>query len=282
VPRTRANGIDIEYEVDGPVDGESLLLIMGLSAQLTWWEPTFPPALVAKGFRVIRFDNRDVGLSTWLDDLGTPDFTAPPYGLDDMAEDAVELLTALGVQRAHIVGASMGGMIAQQLAISHPDRVLSLTSIMSHVGGDDVVYGDAETMSAMSDWGDSTLESQLEAWLRGRRFNMGPNESWDDERERSRAMAELTRGNHPAGAMRQLAAVIAAPSRRSALAGLRMPALVIHGEDDPLIPPENGHRTAAASPGARLLMVERMGHDIPPDAVEAIASAIAQMAQPVA
>jgi pimeloyl-ACP methyl ester carboxylesterase len=285
MPRVRANGLDLEYETDGSLAASPLLLVMGLGGQLTWWEPGFCEALVARGFRMIRYDNRDTGLSTWFDEAGEPDFgaimagvAAPTYRLSDMAEDAAGLLTALDIQRAHIVGMSMGGMIAQQLAIDHPERVLTLTSIMSSVGGKDAIAGEPEVQAALWESGGDTLDGEVEAWLRGRRLNMGPNASFNEQVERARAVAELTRARNPAGVSRQLAAIIAAPSRRQALASLPMPVLVVHGLDDPLVPPDNGRMTAASVPGARLMLIEAMGHNLAPHALGRIADAIAELA----
>jgi pimeloyl-ACP methyl ester carboxylesterase len=242
----------------------------------------FCELLAGRGFRVIRFDNRDVGLSTKLDHLGTPELSAvlggsvpPPYRLEDLADDAAGVLGALGIDAAHVVGASMGGFVAQLLAIRHPSRVLSLTSIMSATGGlADNVPATPEATEALLKPPPTDREGMIEhgVWVSSR--VSGPEHFDPEESRRKRAQA-IDRSVSVAGTARQLAAIAAAPSRAEQLRALEVPALVVHGEVDPLVPVENGRRTAEAIPGARLLLVPTMGHDLPrpcwPEIVDAIA-----------
>ena len=270
MPRAQSNGVELEYETFGERSGAPLLLVMGLAYQMIEWDERVCRLLAERGFRVIRFDNRDVGLSTRMDHLGLPDMLAalagnpvPLYTLEDMADDAVGLLDALGIRAAHVVGASMGGMIAQLIAINHPDRVLSLTSIMSTVGGRAVVQADEETLAALLTPPGSTREARIEHSLALRRLINGRGLPFDENEARRRATLAIDRSFNPDGALRQLIAIAAAPDRAPALRELHVPSLVIHGENDPLVPPENGRQTAAALPDARLLMIPAMGHHLP-------------------
>ena len=269
--KARVGDLELEYETAGDHGSRPLLLINGLGSQLILWPPAFLRALVDRGFFVIRFDNRDVGLSTWFDDRAG-------YTLDDMAADAAGLLEQIGVERAHVAGSSMGGMIAQLVAVNHPERVLSLTSIMSNLGGTDVAYGEARAVAALRQSPPADLASAVEAGLEARRVLSGGNPI-DEEEVRLYVAAAYNRAFHPAGTARQLEAVNAAPSRREALGRLRVPALVIHGLEDPLVVPENGRRTAAAIPGSRLLQVPGMGHNFADHALDLMADAIAEMAR---
>ena len=258
----------------GAASAPLVLLIMGLGAQCVQWDAEFCQALADRGFAVVRFDNRDVGLSTRLDDLAVPRVLEllgkatqgravhVDYTLTDMAADTARLITALGYQSAHIVGASMGGMIAQRVALHFPAQVLSLTSIMSTTGAPDLPRGNREAFAALSAPPPATLEEFEEYSLRLWRVIGSPTLS-DGARTRRTAREVFERGSYPQGFLRQFAAVIAEPSRHEALAALKLPALVIHGSADPLIPVEAGRATAQAIAQAELLELADMGHDLP-------------------
>ncbi len=281
MPRAHVNGLEIEYESFGDPAATPLLLVMGLSYQMIEWDDALCDMIAGRGFRVTRFDNRDSGLSTKLDELGPPNLVGvfthtadPPYTLDEMAGDAVGVLDAIGVSSAHIVGASMGGMIAQLIAINAPDRVLSLTSIMSTVGGPNVVQAEPAVGALLLVPPGETREERVEQSLHNRRIIFGTGMPFDAERARWKAERAVDRAFSPVGSQRQLAAIMAAPDRTAALGRLTIPTLVIHGENDPLVPPENGRQTAAALPDARLMMIPGMGHALPdqvwPQVVDAI------------
>ena len=291
------NGIELCHETFGAPDGEPLLLVMGLGAQMTAWPVEVCEALVDRGFFVIRFDNRDVGRSTKLD-AGTeveflPSYLAAvqgepvdvPYLLSDMAADAAGLLDALGIGSAHVVGASMGGMIAQTLAIEHPERVRTLTSIMSTTGEREVGQPTAEAMQQLLRPAATSREEAIEGSVAARRV-IGSPEHFDEDLVRATAEAAYDRCFHPAGMARQLLAVVASGSRAEGLRSVTAPTLVVHGEADPLVTPSGGRRTAELVPGATLLLLEGMGHDLPlafvPQIVEAIASLAARSAAPSA
>jgi pimeloyl-ACP methyl ester carboxylesterase len=283
VPRARVNSLELEYDSFGDPEATPLLLVMGLSYQMIEWDDALCELIASRGFQVTRFDNRDIGLSTKLDELGPPDIMGllggtarAPYSLDDMAGDAVGLLDALGVPAAHVVGVSMGGMIAQLMAINHPQRVLSLTSIMSTVGGRHVVLAEPAVGAALLAPPGQTREEQVEHSLANRRLIFGTGMPFDEDLARRKAERAVDRCFYPDGAMRQLAAIFAAPDRTAGLGRLTIPTLVIHGENDPLVPPANGRQTAAALPRARLIMIPGMGHALPqqvwPQVVDAIAA----------
>jgi len=292
--RATANGIEIEYETFGPPDGDPLLLIMGLGGQMTLWDEAFCEALASRGHLTIRFDNRDVGLSTWFDQAGVPDLAQammaslsgdplePPYTLDDMADDAAGLLDALSIDRAHVVGASMGGMIAQTFAIRHPARLTSLVSIMSATGHPDSPQAKPEVMAKLlappPDTREGRIEQSLDLW----RTIGSPGFEMDEARIRERSGRDFDRAFHPEGTVRQMAAIVAHGSREEALARVAAPSLVIHGAADPLVPPGSGERTARAIPGAELLMIDGMGHDLPPQLFGTLANAIASHARKAA
>jgi len=254
MPRASANGMELEYEIFGAAGGAPLLLINGLGAQMVGWDDDFCRLLVDHGFRVIRFDNRDVGLSTRPQE---------PYTLDDMADDAAGLLDALGIRAAHVVGASMGGFIAQLVALNHPDRVLSLTSIMSGPGGEDQVPPTAQARALLVAPAPATREERVEQGVQAKQKLLGPADPFDEPYERARIAAAIDRDYNPAGFIRQLQAIAAAPGRLERLRSLRVPTLVIHGDADNLVPVANGRSVAAAIPRARLVEVEGMGHDVP-------------------
>jgi len=250
------------------------------------WEEPFCDLLAARGFFVIRFDNRDVGLSTWMEAAGPPDIGAafrgeghPAYQLDDMAADVAGLLDSLGIPAAHLVGASMGGFIAQLVAINHPERVLSLTSIMSGPGGSDNVPPEPEGAALLVAPPPPTREEQIELAMSIHRTLAGAGDQLDDAVERARAERSVDRAYYPLGVGRQLVAILAAPSRLEPLKHVRVPTLVFHGTDDVLVPIENGRLVAGAVPGARFIEVQGMGHDIPERVWSELADAVEELAQ---
>jgi pimeloyl-ACP methyl ester carboxylesterase len=270
MPRAHANGVELEYDTFGNPPDPALVLIMGLGAQLIDWPEEFARQLAGHGFHVIRFDNRDAGLSTWLDDLGLPDLGAllsghgsAPYLLSDLAADTVGLLDALDIDMAHIVGASMGGMIAQQFVLDYPNRVRSLTSIMSTTGDQSVGRPSDAATAVLLRPPAADREGAIASAVSGYRVFASTGFEITDEYLRDRAMAAYDRGYHPAGGSRQLAAILASPDRTEGLHGVTVPTAVIHGEVDQLVDPSGGRATAAAIPGAELLMVAGMGHDLP-------------------
>ena len=288
MPQAKANGITLEYDVTGEA-GEPVLLIMGLGAQMTRWPKAFLDKLAARGLKVIRFDNRDVGLSSKIEAAGLPDLPAifqalmqgrapdVPYTLSDMAKDAVGLLDALGVERAHIVGASLGGMVAQLVAADHPERVLSLTSIMSTTGNPDVPRASPEALEVLNNRGPDPAED-LDGFLahgfKGAQVIGSPAHPPEPEAYRERALADYNRCYHPPGFARQYAAAMACPDRRPKLATIKAPTVVIHGSADPLVPVEGGRDTAASIAGAELRVIEGMGHDLPPALFDEIVEGI--------
>jgi pimeloyl-ACP methyl ester carboxylesterase len=281
MPRARSNGLELEYDTFGDPAAAPMLLVMGLATQMIAWREELCRSLAGRGFHVVRFDNRDVGLSTKFDELGLPDLAqvmtggvAPPYTLDDMAADAAGLLDALGIPSAHVVGASMGGYIAQLLAVNRPEKVLTLTSIMSGVGGGDAVSASAEVMAALMAPPPTDREGLIEVRVRTSQLIGSPG-YFDEQRARELQTEAVDRSVSLAGTVRQFAAIMAAPSRRAALGRLQVPTLVIHGDADPLVPVENGRITAAAVPGAKLLVLPGMGHDLPPQLWPQIIDAIA-------
>jgi pimeloyl-ACP methyl ester carboxylesterase len=290
VPDVRSNGLDLRYETLGDPADPALLLIMGLGAQLIDWPDDFCDLLAARGFHVIRFDNRDSGLSTILDDLGTPDVAAimggdpstAPYRLTDLAADTAGLLKELGVARAHVAGASMGGMIAQQLTIDHPDMVASLCSIMSTTGARDVGHSSPEALAVLTRPRPTGRDAIIADTVAGARVIASPAYPPTDEELTRRAAAKYDRSFRPAGTQRQFAAILASPDRTPGLRETEVPTLVIHGEADPLIQVSGGRATAAAVPGADLLVLPGMGHDLPrelwPRIVDAIVANTARAA----
>jgi pimeloyl-ACP methyl ester carboxylesterase len=282
----QANGITIEYEEQG--EGEPLLLVMGLGAQLVDWPQEFVDALAAAGFRVIRHDNRDAGLSTEF--TGEPPSTAQmarailtrrkpdaEYLLSDMADDAAALLDALGIESAHVVGASMGGMIAQSMAIGHPSRVRSLTSIMSTTGNPKVGKVRRKLLAKMARMPEPTRETAVERALEMYQLIAGLER--DVERARELAERSVARSFRPKGTGRQTAAIFASPDRTEALGRVTAPTLVVHGLVDPLVTPSGGIATAKAVPGSRLVMYPEMGHDLPRSRTDEIVGAITRNAE---
>jgi pimeloyl-ACP methyl ester carboxylesterase len=285
----RANGIDIAYEELG--SGEPLVLVMGIGAQMLWWPDGFCQALADQGFRVLRFDNRDIGLSANLAHLPVPNpvrvvrqrwLRQPvdtPYGLADMARDTVGLLDALGISKAHVAGASMGGMIAQHVAFEHPSRVKSLSSIMSTTGAVPVSLPHPKALQALFAGRPMDVDAAVEAVLYSQRALGSRGIARDEERIRRTARRCIERGLNPKGFLRQWGAIMASGDRTARLATIRVPTLVLHGTIDPLVPPAGGRATAKAIPGARLATIENMGHDLPEGAWPRIVSEIRRIAE---
>ncbi|MEU0792150.1 alpha/beta hydrolase [Amycolatopsis sp. NPDC005961] len=269
--RAQAGDIELEYDTFGDPDGPPLVLVMGLGAQMITWEDGFCELLAGRGFFVVRYDNRDVGLSTWLDELPAPDLaalaagdlTTAPYRLSDLADDAIGLFDALGIARAHVVGASMGGMIVQQLAIDHPDRLLSVTSIMSTTGDPSVGRAEPWALALLARPPASTREQALADSVDGYRRLGSPGYPDDEAFLLAKATLHYDRARHPVGTLRHAAAVLASGDRTSGLRSVRLPALVVHGDADPLIDVSGGKATAEAIPGAELLVIPGMGHNLP-------------------
>lgn len=283
--KIRANGISIEVE-DSGADGSQggrpvVLLIMGLGMQLVAWPPAFVQALVEAGLRVVRFDNRDIGLSQHFDHLGVPNVLwasvkyrmgwaiQPPYTLADMAGDAVGVLDALGIAQAHIVGVSMGGMIAQRVALAAPQRVLSLTSIMSSSGARGLPQADPKVVRVLLGRPAGNGRKDIEDhYVRLLRAIGSPGFPTREAELRERIFAGLARSYHPQGVTRQMVAVAADAQRAGELAQLRCRTLVMHGRADPLVPYPCGEDTARRIPGARLVGIDGMGHDLAPGVVD--------------
>ncbi len=279
--RVQANGISIEVEDTGERDRPAVLLVMGLGMQLVAWPQAFVEALQGAGFRVVRFDNRDVGLSQHLDHLGTPSIVweslkhrlglplRAPYRLHDMAADGLGVLDALGIGRAHVVGVSMGGMIAQRLALAAPQRVLSLSSIMSSSGAPYLPGPKPRVLRALLSRPDVPGEAGIvDHYIKLFRVIGSPGFPLDEVALRERILLATRRSFHPAGTLRQMVAIAADSRRADELAALKLPTLVLHGQDDPLVPFACGQDTARRIPGARLLGIPGMGHDLPPGVVE--------------
>jgi pimeloyl-ACP methyl ester carboxylesterase len=282
----RANGIDLCYEIFGDPAAEPMILIMGLGAQMIHWDDDFCRQLAARGFRVIRFDNRDIGKSSHLS--GGKRLTAlemlklrflkipvqAPYKLRDMAEDTVGLMDVLGIKSAHLVGASMGGMIAQEIAISFPQRVRSLTSIMSTTGNPRLPQATREAMAILMAPPATSKEEFLDRFVKTWKVLRVGSFPEDEALDLARGRRTFERGINPAGAGRQLRAILASGSRKERLHTVKAPTLVIHGTVDPLVRPEGGKDTAASIPGAKLLMIKGMGHALPipfwPQIIDAI------------
>lgn len=287
----KANHIEIEVEdtgADGSQAGRPVvLLIMGLGMQLIAWPPAMVQALVDAGYRVVRFDNRDIGLSRHFDQLVVPNlvWTAlklrfgvpvrPPYTLRDMALDAIGVLDALRVPRAHVVGASMGGMIAQHVALAAPARLLSLTSIMSSSGARGLPNPSPEVMRLMMRRpARQTRESVIDYTVQLVRAIGSPGFPTPEPEIRARVVEAVARSFHPAGTLRQMVAVGADSGRAAALSSVRAPTLVLHGKSDPLVPCPCGEDTARRIPGARLVAIDGMAHDLPPGVVERLLDAM--------
>jgi len=268
MPRAHNGAVEIEYETFGDDRPETVLLVNGLGSQMTRWPEAFCEKLVAKGYRAIRFDNRDTGKSTWFQ-------SGDRYTLKDMAADAIAVLDAAGVDKAHIAGVSMGGMIVQRMAIDYPARVLSLTSIMSATSGD--VVATPEAMAVISNPPPdpaADYEAFVAHGIRNARTIGSPDYRWTDEELRARVVAEHARAFNPAGVGRQRQAIGADGDRTEELRKLSVPTVVLHGAEDPLIQPVGGIQTADAIPGAELRIIPGMGHDLPPALYDIFVDAI--------
>jgi pimeloyl-ACP methyl ester carboxylesterase len=287
MPSAAANGISIEYTTTGDPDRPPLLLIMGLGAQLTAWDDEFVEGLARRGFYVIRYDNRDVGRSTWFDDAGVPDLAAalvggdmpqPVYLVADMADDAAGLLDALGIPSAHVLGASMGGMIAQSFAIQYPERVRTLVSIMSTTGDPSVGQPHPEVLGDLLAEPPTDRAAAIDQSVKMWSVIGSTGYPFHEERIRANAASAYDRAFHPDGTARQTVAILASPDRTPGLAEVTVPTLVIHGESDPLVDPSGGRATAEAIPGASLWTIPGMGHDLPPELFEEITERVATLA----
>jgi pimeloyl-ACP methyl ester carboxylesterase len=292
MPKALRQEIELEYEVFGSRVDEPLLLIMGLGAQMILWDEDFCERLAQCGHRVIRFDNRDVGLSTWLDDLGVPDMPAlmgasvrgeeveAPYSLDDMADDAIAILDALGHEQAHICGASMGGMIAQTVAMRHPARARSLISIMSTTGNRELPPANPEAMTLLASPPPAERQAFIDQSLVTDRVIGSPAYPSEESFLRERAARLYDRAFHPSGATRQMAAILAHGDRRPGLRELDLPTLVIHGKDDPLVPVEGGIDTHEAISDSELMLIDGMGHNLPRELYGQVIEGITALTRP--
>jgi pimeloyl-ACP methyl ester carboxylesterase len=287
MPRAHGNGVELEYETVGDPAGRPLLLVQGLGAQLTSIEDGLCQELASRGFLVVRYDNRDVGLSTWFDHarpvnlaaIYGGDHASLAYTLEDMADDAVAVLDAAGVRSAHVAGISLGGMIAQLLATRHPDRVRSLASIMSTTGDRAVGQPTGEAASILVAPMPSDREGFIEqAVVNAKAIGSGTAYPFDAEAVRRGAARGYDRAYHPRGTGRQFAAILAAGDRTPALGTIRVPTLVVHGEQDQVIGVSGGEATAAAIGGARLLRVPGLGHELPPGFWPVLADALIELA----
>ncbi len=293
--KIRANGLDIEVEDTAEIDPQdtdaftrpAVLLIMGLGMQLVAWPAELVQELVDAGFRVIRMDNRDIGLSQHFDHLGKPNILMagiryklglrirPPYTLQDMAKDALGVLDALGVASAHIVGVSMGGMVAQRVAIAAPQRTLSLTSIMSSSGAKGLKQAHRDvTRVLLSRPASTALDAVVDHYVKLYKTIGSPGFPTPEPEMRERITRGVQRCYHPAGTMRQMVAIIADTQRADLLSTITSPTLVVHGKADPLVPFEHGEDVAQRIPGARLVGIDGMGHDLPPEPVSQILNAL--------
>ncbi|KGT95113.1 alpha/beta hydrolase [Erwinia typographi] len=285
----KANGIDVCYDSFGDENDETILLISGLGTQMIRWTELFCQSLVAEGFRVIRFDNRDAGLSTHFTNLPSPDFAVlaksitagqkpdVPYTLHDMAADAIGLLNALAINQAHVIGRSMGGMIAQLMASDYPQRILSLISIMSSTGNPNLPSAEPDVMAMLTKRLPNPaedLEGYVTHTLLFANRIAGAGFAFDEESHRAIILEEFHRAYDPAGFGRQIAAIAATGDIRSRLVRIHVPTLVIHGADDALIPPACGKDTASSIHGAELLLINGMGHDLPVALYQPLVTAI--------
>ncbi|MGG4479931.1 alpha/beta fold hydrolase [Paenibacillus illinoisensis] len=290
----KVNGIDLAYESYGNKTDETILLIAGLGTQMIRWTVPFCEMLVARGFRVIRFDNRDTGLSTHFSHHPTLNFEALantlmsgqrpdiPYTLNDMSDDAIGLLDALGIRKAHFVGRSMGGMIAQLAASRYPERVLSLTSIMSTTGNPDLPPTSPEIMALMTRPAPNPMEDEegyLAHSLAFAKRISGTGYPFEVDEYRSLIREEVQRAYDPGSVGRQIAAIAVSGDRRPHLAKVTVPSLIIHGMDDPMFVPACGKDTAQAISGAEFMLLEGMGHDLPAQLFETVVAGIERVAR---
>ena len=292
MPKTMANGIELHYEEHGSPSDPAMLLIMGFGAQLTLWPDELVEALAAEGFRVIRYDNRDIGLSHKFDGVKAPGLVRMtlmskigmtprvPYTLADMAADGIGLLDALAIEKAHIVGASMGGMIAQHVAAKYPERCLSFTQVFSTTGNPKLPAAKKEALQALVTRPKSDAEEALvEHGIMLARTIGSPAYPSPEDRLRERALTSVRRSFYPQGPTRHLSAIVADGDRRAMLREIGVPTLVLHGEDDPLVPCEGGHDTANCIPNAKLKTIPGWGHDLPLELVDELSQDIATHAK---
>ncbi|MFX1319180.1 MAG: alpha/beta fold hydrolase [Promethearchaeota archaeon] len=271
----KVNGVDLCYDTFGDPQNPAMLLVMGLGAQMIRWKGEFCEQLATNGYFVIRFDNRDVGKSTKFEEAGIPNIismllevqqgkvVSAPYTLTDMAKDAVGLLDVLKINAAHVVGASLGGMIAQTMTINYPDRVQTLTSIMSSTGNPELPQPKPEAQMILLQAPPSDRDEYIEYTVKRQQVLSGSHYPLDEANVRDLAARTFDRSFYPQGTARQLAAILASGNRKDALKNVKTPTLVIHGDADPLMPVEGGKDTAASVPGAQLTIIKGMGHDIP-------------------
>lgn len=286
MPQLVANSINIEYDTFGDRDARPLLMVMGLGAQLIHWRTELCEQLAGAGHYVVRFDNRDTGLSEKFGHLGVPNIMQmmlrsqqgetiqAPYSLDDLAADALGVLDALDIPEANICGASMGGMVVQAMAINAPERIKTLTSIMSSTGNPELPGSREEAMAAMMSPAATNREEAIERSYKVSRVIGSPGYPAAEEDVKVRAAQTFDRSFYPEGVTRQMAAIAAHGNRKPALGSLSIPSLIIHGKDDPLVPIEGGLDTHEALRGSQLRVIEGMGHDLPeplwPEIVESI------------
>lgn len=288
MPRAKVSDtIELEYDVTGDPAAPPLVLVMGFAQQLIAWDPRFCAKIADRGFKVVRFDNRDVGLSTHLSSLGTPDVmrvmmgdrSAAPYAIEDMADDLAGLMTALDLRAAHIVGASMGGFIVQETAIRYPDRVLSLASIMSTTGSRTAAQSKPQALAMLMRPPPTSRAEVLERAPQLWKVLGSPGFPFDEERLLARAGAAWDRNHDADGIARQAGATFTQRDRTADLGKVRVPTVVIHGADDPLVSLSGGEATARAIPGARLVVIPGMGHDLPEGAWDMVVDAIVDNAR---
>jgi pimeloyl-ACP methyl ester carboxylesterase len=287
MPKVTANNIQIEYDTFGDLSSPPLLLVMGLGGQMIAWDEGLCNQLAEQGLYVIRFDNRDVGLSSKIDEAGQPDLMEVltayhggeavkiPYTIDDMADDAIGLLDALNIEKAHICGMSMGGMIAQIMAIRFPSRVSSLISIMSGTGDPELPQGNPEVMALFGVPAPAEREAYIEYGIMMNRAMMGPKIVPGEQLLRLMAERAYDRCYYPQGKTRQIVAAATAGNRTQALKSVTAPTLVIHGSEDPVLPVEHSKATADAIPGAELVVIEGMGHGWAPELYTRLVDVIA-------
>jgi pimeloyl-ACP methyl ester carboxylesterase len=276
-------GVELAYETFGDPSADPLLLVMGLGGPMTWWDPEFCRRLAGAGFYVIRYDNRDVGRSTKVQGRVTRRMIVraflgrrvrAPYTLSDMAADGFALLDHLGIDRAHVLGISMGGMIVQTMALDHPERVLSLTSIMSTTGRRTVGWQDPRLLPMLLARRQASREAYVETSARLWKLIGSPLYPDTTEAVRDRAAETFDRGVNASGVMRQMLAILCQPDRSRHLADLRIPTLVVHGLADRMVHVSGGRATSRAVPGSELLLVPGMGHDLPAPLHETFVEAI--------
>lgn len=288
----QANGLTLEAETFGDAMHPAIVLIMGLGCQLVVWPVAFCETLAAAGFYVVRFDNRDIGLSEKIKGARDPQFfknilrsklglkVRSPYTLSDMAKDTLGLMDALGIQRAHIVGLSMGGMIAQTLALDHAERLLSLTSIMSSSNNPRLPQAKLKVQKRLvrrpkSRERDALIDHGAETWM----VLASPHAIASEDERRALATLSVDRSIYPRGYIHQLLAILASGSRHKRLPEIKLPTLILHGEDDPLVPVAAGYEQAKLIPGAQLEVLKHMGHDLPAPLLPRLAALIIQHAQ---